>query len=125
MPARLPVVVVDDDDAVRNALKFSLELEGFEVRSYANAAAVLADPELPRHACLVVDLRMPCIDGIELIERLRARGVTTPAVLIVSNIPDRDTRDRARRAGVEILEKPLSDGALVERIRSLLQGEGR
>ena len=65
------VLVVDDDAAVRAALKFALEVEGFRVRVYDSAAALLADDSLPVRACLVIDYRMPDIDGLELVDRLR------------------------------------------------------
>ena len=75
MPYPPVVCVVDDDAAVRNALKFFLEVEGFCVRLYASSDAVLTDPDLPLRGCLVIDYRMPGIDGIELVERLRERQV--------------------------------------------------
>ena len=111
------VLVVDDDSAVRNALKFVLEIEGFKVRLYANGQALLDDGDLPAMGCLVVDYRMPGMDGLELVERLRAGDVTLPVVLICSRLSDW-LRSRATRAGISaVLEKPLSDSALVECIR--------
>lgn len=112
------VLLVDDDAAVRSALKFSLEMEGFTVRLYDRAAALLADKSLPAHACLVVDLRMPGMDGLEMIDALRARRVGLPAILIVSERASTQLNNRARRSGVDrVLEKPLSDSALIESIR--------
>ncbi|MBI2737426.1 MAG: response regulator [Rhodospirillales bacterium] len=114
------VLVVDDDAAVRAALKFVLEVEGFRVRLYDSPEAVLDDPELPTRACLVVDYRMPRIDGIELIERLRERQVALPAILISARV-NKQLRRLAERIGlVGVLEKPLSDAALVDSIRSAL-----
>ena len=116
------VLIVDDDAAVRSALKFALETEGFEVRLYDGSAAILADANLPVHGCLVVDYRMPIMDGLELIEALRAREVSLPAILITGNA-SRDLRSRAVKSGVRrVLEKPLSGNALSEGIRSLLAG---
>jgi two-component system response regulator FixJ len=114
------VLVVDDDAAVRAALKFALEVEGFNVRLYDGPEAVLADPGLPQRGCLVVDYRMPGIDGIELVDRLRARHVTLPAILISARVSNQ-LRRQAERAGLShVLEKPLSDAALVESIRTAL-----
>jgi FixJ family two-component response regulator len=111
------VLVVDDDAAVRAALKFALEVEGFGVRIYESAAALLADGNLPARACLVIDYRMPDVDGLELIDLLRARQVVLPAILISGRV-NRQLRVRAERSGVtRVLEKPLSDTALVESIR--------
>lgn len=114
------VLVVDDDAAVRAALKFVLEVEGFRVRLYDSPEAVLGDLELPQHACLVVDYRMPRIDGIELIERLRERQVALPAILISARVNKQLYRLAERIGLVDVLEKPLSDAALVDSIRSAL-----
>jgi len=121
MPAELEVVlIVEDDAAVRAALKFALEVEGFRVRLYDGPQAVLADASLPRRGCFVIDYRMPGIDGIELVDRLRARQVELPAILISGRVNEH-LRDRAKRSGISrVLEKPLSDEALAETIRSVL-----
>ncbi len=118
LPEPRVVLIVDDDAAVRNALKFSLELEGFDVRVYDRAEALLADHHLPAKGCLVVDYRMPGMDGLALIDHLRTRSVALPAILIVSDHPSQKLRSRAERSGVQnVLEKPLSDSALIESIR--------
>lgn len=115
-----PVLVVDDDAAVRHSLKFALELEGFGVRLYEDAAAMLADTDLPTTGCLVIDHYMPAMSGIDLIQRLRQRRVGLPAILITGKATDA-LRRSATRAGVRtILEKPLEDGSLVESIRGAL-----
>jgi two-component system response regulator FixJ len=114
------VIVVDDDAAVRAALKFALEVEGFRVQLYDGPLALLADANLPDRACLVIDYRMPGIDGIELIDRLRSRNVSLPAILISGRVSEH-LRSLARRSGLtRVLEKPLSDTALVENIRGAL-----
>jgi two-component system, LuxR family, response regulator FixJ len=114
------VLVVDDDAAVRAALKFALEVEGFRVRLYDGPEALLADPDLPKRACLVIDYRMPGIDGIELVRRLRQRQVALPALLISGRV-NKQLRSLAERSGLAgVLEKPLSDATLVDSIRSAL-----
>ena len=103
------ILLVDDDAAVRNALKFSLEMEGFSVRLYPTPEDLLAEKDLPNDGCLVIDYRMPEIDGLELVERLRNRGVTLP-ILLISGRVTRSLRERASGLGIrEVLEKPLSD----------------
>ncbi|TAJ37886.1 MAG: response regulator [Reyranella sp.] len=114
------VLIVDDDAAVRSALKFSLELEGLDVRVYDGPRALLAEASLPASGCLVIDYRMPLIDGLQLIELLRERHIDLPVIMIAGRA-SAELRRRAARSGVrQVLEKPLSDGALVEGIRSIL-----
>lgn len=114
------VLIVDDDAAVRSALKFALEVEGLDVRLYDGPDALLADASLPDRGCLVIDYRMPIMDGLQLTDRLRARNVALPVILITGRVSD-DLRRRAAKSGIrQVLEKPLSNGTLVEGIRSVL-----
>ncbi|MBI3198655.1 MAG: response regulator [Rhodospirillales bacterium] len=114
------VLIVDDDAAVRSALKFALEVEGLDVRLYDGPVAVLADASLPDRGCLVIDYRMPVMDGLQLTDQLRARNVELPVILITGRVSD-DLRRRAVKSGIrQVLEKPLLNGTLVEGIRSAL-----
>ena len=116
-----PILVVDDDSAVRKALKFALETEGLEVRLYESPAALLRDTALPLRGCLVVDYSMPVMNGIELADVLHGRLVELPVILIASRV-DAELRRRAQRAGIAwVLEKPLSDSALLDSIRSAFE----
>lgn len=118
------VLVVDDDAAVRAALKFALEIEGFRVRLYDSAKAVLADADLPTRGCFVIDYLMPCLDGIQLMDALRRRDVTLPAILITTQVSQQLCR-LAERSGLRcVLEKPLSDATLVENIRGAMGAMG-
>jgi FixJ family two-component response regulator len=121
MLTKLPVIcVVDDDAAVRNALKFALEVEGLDVRVYDGAVSLLNDPNAPPCSCLVVDYRMPVMDGLELIGVLRGRGVEAPAILVTGR-SNKQLRAQAEKLGVHrLIEKPLSDNALLDSIRSAL-----
>ena len=121
-PSPGPVLVVDDDAAVRHSLKFALELEGLNVRLYEGGQDLLADADLPASGCLVVDYYMPMMNGVELIDRLRGRHVDLPAILITAKAT-RDLRERAARSGFrQVLEKPLEDSRLVDSIRCALDG---
>jgi two-component system response regulator FixJ len=110
------VAIVDDDPAVCNSLKFSLELEGFAVRAYCSGAELLHASGLDDCHCFVIDQRMPAMSGLELIARLRDRQLVAPAILLTSN-PDAVLHARAATTNVPIVEKPLLGNALLERIR--------
>jgi FixJ family two-component response regulator len=112
------IAVVDDDPAVCNSLKFSLELEGFAVRAYRSGAEFLAADGFGDCNCFVIDQRMPGMSGMELISELRGRNVSTPAILIISQ-PNTVLSARAAEAQVPIIEKPLLNNALVEKIREV------
>lgn len=115
-----PVIVVDDDAAVRQSLKFALELEGMDVRTYESGAELLADPELPTTGCLVVDYYMPAMDGVELMDRLHGRLVYLPAILITARSTDEMLKRAARSGFRQVIEKPLEDGTLLDSIRGAL-----
>jgi len=116
------VVVIDDDPAVRHSLKFALEIEGLTAQSFANGAEFLNAMNLLLCDCLVVDQRMPGISGLDLIEQLRSRHNSTPAILITSN-PSATLRAQAEKAEVPIVEKPLLGSGLLDEIRSVI-GDG-
>lgn len=116
------VLVVDDDAAVRSALKFALEVEGLQVRDYGGPVALLGDHNLPPVGCLVVDYRMPVMDGLELLSVLRERGIKAPAIIITGRT-SKDLERQASKFGIrQVLEKPLSNGALLAAIRMALAG---
>jgi two-component system response regulator FixJ len=114
------VLVVDDDLAVRESLKFSLELEGLEVYVCGDGADLLGHPHLIRADCLVLDCQMPGMDGFEVLNALKTRDCRVPVVLITSNATVAFRR-RAAIAGVRhVVEKPLLDSALIESIADIL-----
>jgi FixJ family two-component response regulator len=118
--AKPTVVVVDDDMAVRNSLKFFLEVEGFLVRAYASAADLFADGTMPDVGCLVIDYKLPLTNGLELLAELRRRKIALPAILITTN-PSSLLRAQAAAAGAALIEKPLLNEALFECIRTALR----
>ncbi len=115
-----PVIVVDDDDAVRQSLKFVLEIEGLQVRAYCDGAQLLAEPNMPTQGCLIVDYNMPGMNGIELVEHLRTRHVDLPAILMTGRISDHIRRKAGKAGFNQVIEKPLQDDSLVETIRTAL-----
>ena len=114
------VYLIEDDEAVLNALRFAYEIEGLTVRAYLGAEALLAEFWAPDPGCLVIDHFMPGMTRLDLLKLLRSRGCRLPAILITT-LADAHTRRRAGQLGVEhILEKPLSDSALIECTRQAL-----
>jgi FixJ family two-component response regulator len=110
------IAIVDNDPAVCNSLKFSLELEGFAVRTFVSGTDLLRSEDLEACSCFVIDQRMPVINGIDVIAKLRGRKVLTPAILVIGH-PNDAVSARATRSGVSIVEKPLFGNVLVDRIR--------
>jgi two-component system response regulator FixJ len=120
MPERdIVIIVVDDDPAVRAALKFSLELEGFRVHACRSGIDLLAHPALRQSDCIILDYKMPEMDGLDVLAKLASCAVSTPVIFITGPITAA-LRDRAIRAGAKlVLEKPLLDGMLTEHIRQI------
>lgn len=117
MTSETPITfIVDDDEAVRDALALHLELAGLAVRPCASAAEFLtvADPAQP--GCAVIDIRMPGMDGLELQQEMLRRGLALP-VIIITGHGDVPAAVRAFRAGaVDFLQKPFDEDLLIERV---------
>jgi two-component system response regulator FixJ len=115
------VFVVDCDLAVRESLKFALELEGLVVRLCRSGAELLQHPDLRQAGCLVMECTMPLMDGFEVLDILAIRGAKLPVVLLTSYATDAFRRGAAASGVKFILEKPLLNGSLVETIRDVLR----
>ena len=111
------IAVVEDDTAVRNSLKFSLEIDGFAVRTYANAEELLGSSNLNNFQCLIVDQDMPRMTGLELVAALRRQGLDIPTVLVSGHLTPAVTR-QASAAGIPVIEKPFLGNGLIEFIRT-------
>jgi two-component system response regulator FixJ len=114
------VLVVDDDLAVRNSLRFALEMEGLTVRTYGSGAELLADPDLASCGCLVIDCNMPGMNGIELVKRLEERHQHRPVILITSGSARGVAECGVHPDVMSVLEKPLEDNLLLEHIHAAL-----
>lgn len=115
------VYVVDDDADVLGSLRFLLETDGFNVRTFRNGAALLNAVRSTGVDCFVIDYKMPDMNGIDLAGRLRNRDIEAPVILI-TGYPDENISARAEAAGVRhVLLKPLLDESLVARIRGAIQ----
>jgi len=117
---RPTVYVVDDDDAVRRALAFALDLDGFDVETFGSGEALLLREAPLAPGCLVLDERLPGISGLDTLRQLRARHVTLPAIFVTSH-PKPAFREAAARAETPILEKPLEGATLISAIHQLLE----
>jgi len=115
------VIVISDDLAVRNSLKFWLEIEGLAVRGYVSGADLLGAGDLARCDCYVVDQKTSAMSGLDLIAQLRDRHFTAPAILIASH-PSLLLRQQAEKADVPILEKPLLGNGLLDKIHDMVSG---
>lgn len=120
--AKPTVYVVDDDADVLGSLRFLLETDGFNVRTFRNGASLLNAVRSTGVDCFVIDYKMPDMNGIDLAGRLRNRDIAAPVILI-TGYPDENISARAEAAGVRhVLMKPLLDESLVSRIRGAIQG---
>ena len=119
----LLVLIAADDQAVRDALQFSLRLEGFGVRTHAETATLLADSDLTRAACVILDDRKPHLDGFAVLPRLRAHDLQAPVILLTGHATP-SLRARAGSAGFRaVLEKPLLNNILLDTLRTILGDE--
>jgi FixJ family two-component response regulator len=113
VPETQKISIVDDDEAVREALKSLLKSVGFQADTFASAEEFLSSGQLPCTACLILDVRMPGMSGVELHDRLSASHRGLPVVFISAHADD-DARARALENGaVGFLQKPFSDEALL------------
>jgi two-component system, LuxR family, response regulator FixJ len=107
------VFIVDDDDSVRRALERLLRSAGYRVSAFGSALDVLSEVERKAPACLIIDVRMPVVDGLELFESLRAAEIAVPVIFITGH-GDIAMAVRAMKAGAfDFLAKPFSDDALL------------
>src|SRR3954468_13729170 len=111
------VHLIDDDDAVRQALAFMLSASGYAVRLYESASLFLDGIPTLQPGCIVTDVRMPGMDGLELQQRLKALAVPMP-VIVITGHGDVPLAVQAMKAGaIDFIEKPFSDEALLQAIR--------
>jgi two-component system, LuxR family, response regulator FixJ len=123
-PRKTMVYVVDDDYDVRTSLRFLLETEGFDVRTFRSGSALLGSSTRNGADCLVVDYKMAELDGLELTTRLRRLDVSTPIILI-TGYPDENISAKASLAGVfHVLLKPNLEDNLIDCVRNAIDTSG-
>jgi len=116
-----PVIyVIDDDEAVRQSLEFLLKTEGLTVRSFDSAQAFFDVLPEVRAGCIITDVRMPEITGIDLLRKVKEMGVGVP-VIVITGHGDISLAVEAMKIGaIDFLEKPFDDDALLDAVRGSL-----
>ncbi len=113
--------LIDDDDGVRRALAFSLTAAGLAVRAYDSGTAFLGALKGLQPGCIVSDIRMPGIDGLELQRRLNALDVKMPVIIMTGHADVRLAVDAMKAGAVDFIEKPFDDDVLLAAIRAALK----
>ncbi|HEX6858860.1 MAG TPA: response regulator [Caulobacteraceae bacterium] len=123
--ASLCVHLIDDDEAMLRAITFSIASAGYATRVYPSGEAFLSSPARTEPGCIVTDVRMPGMDGVELVRRLREQNLPHP-VIVVTGHADIDLAVDAMKAGAsDFLQKPFRSSVLLERIEQALATSGR
>lgn len=120
--APVTIHLIDDDEAMRRSLAFLLEAAGFIVAVHESAVAFLALPDIEEAAVVVTDVRMPEVGGLELVQRMRARGMAHPVIMVTGHGDEALAADAMQAGAFEVLEKPFGDEALVSAIHAAIQG---
>ena len=117
------VAIVDDDESVRDAVGSLFRSMGFQAEPFAGGQEFLGSPKLRAFRCLILDVQMPGMDGLELQQRLAAVSFPIPIIFITA-YNDENVRTRAMRGGaVSFLTKPFSDDALLGAVKSAIEVE--
>ena len=117
----LLISIVDDDEAIRAATGRLMRSCGYRVQAFASAAEFLASPGLDNTNCLIADIHMPAMTGVQLYQKLRETGHAIPTILITA-YPDKEVRTRALNDGVMCyLSKPFDDEELMGCVRTALE----
>jgi two-component system, LuxR family, response regulator FixJ len=121
MPSDKAVVhVIDDDEAMRQSLAFLLEAVGMEVQTYESAEAFLEIAPTVKAGCVITDVRMPGLSGVELLRQLRDRQVSIPVIMITGHGDVPLAVEAMKIGAMDFLEKPFDDEALLASVRSAL-----
>ena len=116
------VAIVDDDRSVQSALKDLMESAGLSARSFASAEEFLESDQRSQTACLVADIRMLGMSGLELQAKLKAEGSRIPIIFITAHGNAKMKMQAMTAGAVEFLSKPLDDEVLLEKVRAALKG---
>jgi len=115
------VFIVDDDEAVRDSLRLLLKSIGLPVRTFASAQEFLPSYEVSQPGCLVLDIRMPGMSGLELQQQLNLRGATIPVVFITGHGDIPMAVEAMQHGAFDFLQKPFRDQDLIDRVQRALE----
>ena len=121
MSADRVVYVVDDDDAVRNAVSLLFRTAELEVETYSSAAAFLQGARLDRRCCVLLDIRMPGMTGADLHDELRGRGVRAPVIFITGHGDIPMAVEAMRKGAYDFIEKPFDDEHVLSQVLNALE----
>src|SRR5206468_11661634 len=121
MPEDLVVSIVDDDVSVRRSTRRLLRSSGFRAEAFASAEEFLNSKSAAETACLILDLRMPGMNGLELQRRLTQNGNPVPIIFLSAHASEEDERSALHAGAVQFLRKPISKEALLNAIRDALK----
>src|SRR6267378_1462289 len=122
MPENLIVSIVDDDISVRRSTRRLLRSSGFRAEAFASAEEFLDSKSRAETACLILDLRMPGMNGLELQRRLSQNGHRVPIIFLSAQASEEDERSALSAGAVHFLRKPISKEALLNAIRDAVEG---
>lgn len=114
------VAVVDDDDAIRDAVSMMLDSVGINARCYSSALSFLEDPLAGTCHCLIMDVRMPGLSGIEAQRRLNEKGSALPIIFITGHGDVEMAVEVMKRGAIEFLQKPFKDQLLIDAVQAAL-----
>ena len=121
--SRAKVYVVDDDAAVRDSLAAMIESYGFDIEAYPSGKEFLNKVPPNARGCLLLDLHLPIIGGLEVLSKMRARGQTLAVILITGGGSDRGLVDRAQSFGaLTVMDKPLDHKQLIANLTRIHDG---
>jgi len=125
MPSDNTVHIIDDDEALRDSLTFLLRTARLDARSYASAAAFLEALPDANPSCVITDVRMPGMSGIDLLRRLRERKISVPVIVITGHGDIPLAVEAMKMGAIDFLEKPFDDEVLIASVKAALrQKEG-
>lgn len=125
MSTRPLIHVVDDDEAMRDSLTWLLDSERYAVRTYASGEAFLEQMVAAAPACVILDIRMPGMSGIEVHEQLTRRGIATPVVFVTGHGDVPMAVDAIKRGAFDFVEKPFNEKKLTAIIERALEADAK